>query len=243
MYQSIKLEKKEEVAILSLARPEKRNAVSDLMRSEIIKALTDLTEDSQIKVVVLTGEGKSFCAGRDTEDLKAIVSMPMDRVHADNLELKTLTDSLRNFTKPIIAAVNGHAMGLGCCLITFCDLVVAGETAKFGFPEINLGIVPGISSVILARTVRRRALLELVLLGDRYTAQEAVSLGLINKVVPDDGVMVQALAWANKLAANDSTMLLLTKRWLATLGEGSYEQEASSALNTMGVAFINRNKR
>jgi len=243
MYQSIKLEKNEGIATLLLARPEKRNALTGPMRQEIIEALAALAKDKEVKVVVLAGEGKSFCAGRDTDDVKGMAAAPMGEVFADYLEAKELTDSLHNFPKPIIGAVNGHAMGMGCCITTFCDLVVAGETATFGYPEMKLGIVPGISSVILSRTVNRRTLSEMILLANKYSAQSALELRLINKVVPDSEVMAQAYAWAKDLAAQDATMLLLSKKCLTNLGEGSYEEEAFNSLAVMGVGFVNKSKR
>lgn len=243
MYEAIKVEKKDGICTLVLARPEKRNALTGPMRKEIIEALGALAEDNEVKVVVLAGEGKSFCAGRDVEEVKGMAAAPIGEVFADYMEAKALTDALHNFPKPIIGAVNGHAMGMGCCITTFCDLVVAGETATFGYPEMKLGIVPGISSVILNRTVNRRLLSEMILLANKYSAEKALEMGLINKVVPDNEVLPQAMEWAKQLAVHDTTMLILSKKFLTGLGEGSYEEEAFNSLTLMGVGFVNKNKR
>ncbi len=244
MYECIKYEKKGGVAVLTMNRPDQRNAVNAQMRSEMLSAISEAAADAEVNVLVLAAEGKSFCAGRDVTEVKVNGSAPLINVYKDYGALKVLTDALYNFPKPLIAAVKGHALGLGNSMITYCDLVVAGEGASFGFPEININIVPGIASVHVAKVLGRRKLTEMMLLGKKYAAGEALTMGMINEVVNDDEVLARAMEWANKLAGLDPTTVTLSKQFIHSLGEGAtYDFEAFCSLGVMSVGFANKNKR
>lgn len=243
MYQNILYQKENGVARITMNRPEQRNAVSVGMRRELIDALNDAKSDPSIVAAVLAANGKSFCAGRDLNEVKANASAPMSDIYRDYASTKEFTDCFERFPKPLIAAVNGHALGFGTSLAAYCDLIVAGESACFGFPEININIVPGIASVKIAELIGKRRMSEMILLGARYTSQQALEMGLINKVVPDDQTLSQAMQWAGALAALDPMTVQLSKQFIGNLGKGTYDFEAFSSLGVMCVGFANKNKR
>lgn len=244
MYECIKYEVENKVAKLIFNRAEQRNAVNRTMREEIMTVLAAAANDDEVNVVVIGAAGKSFCAGRDVGEVKSNAELPLVEIYKDYKALKELTDMFYKFPKPLIAAVNGHALGLGNSIITYCDLVVAGISAKFGFPEIELNIVPGIASVNVAKVVSKRKLSELILLGNKHDAMAAMAMGMVTEVVADDQVMEKAMEWATKLANLDSVTVALSKQFVHQLNEGAtYDFEAFSSLGLMSVGFANKNKR
>ncbi len=244
MYECIKFTVDSNVAVLTFNRPEQRNAISRKMKEEIMAALQESAESSEINVLVIAAEGKSFCAGRDVEEIKKNAELPLIEIYKDYASLKEFTDAFASFPKPLIAAVNGHALGLGSSLITYCDLVVANEGALFGLPELEMNIVPGIASVNVAKVVNKRKLSEMILLGKKYSAREALDMGLINEVAPDGKAVEVALGWAGKLAKLDRWAVALSKQFINRLNQGApYDFEAFSSLGLMGVGFANKNHR
>ena len=243
MYSEIKFEITEEkVGIITLNRPEQRNAVNKALREEVMDALKQCEGDA-VNVVVLAAEGKSFCAGRDLNEVKEMGAGSMTNLMLDYAELKKFTDAFERFEKPIIAAVNGHALGMGNSLITYCDLIIATEEAKFGFPEINLNIVPGIASVQAARIIGKTKMSEMILLGKKYTATDALEMGMINEVVCADELMPRAMEWAKQIAALDPFTVNISKQFIKHLGEATYDADAFSSIGIMSMGFANKNKR
>jgi len=188
------------VAIVTINRPGVLNALSTQTLDELRRAILELKYDETVRAVVLTGSGeKAFIAGADINEL-AVQTPTTGREHA--LAGQHVLDLIEHMGKPVIAAINGYALGGGCELAMACTIRIASETAKLGQPEINLGIIPGYAGTQrLARLVGRGRALELLLTGDHITAQEAHRLGLVNRVVAAGDVLPQAKALAASLAA------------------------------------------
>jgi len=187
------------VATLTVNRPKVLNALNQHTLDELGRAVAALRDDEQVRVVIVTGAGeKSFVAGADIGEL-AVQTPASGREVARNGQ--RVFDAIERLGKPVIAAINGYALGGGCELAMACTLRIAADTAKFGQPEINLGLIPGYAGTQrLARLVGRGRALELLLSGDQISAQEAHRIGLVNRVVPAADLMRDATAWAQALA-------------------------------------------
>jgi enoyl-CoA hydratase len=199
-FDNLLLDRDGAVATLTINRPKVLNALNTPTLQEIERALVECRDDEAVRVVVITGSGeKSFIAGADINELS--VQTPVGgREHARRGQ--RVFDLIEQLGKPVIAAINGFALGGGCELAMACTIRVAADTARLGQPEINLGIIPGFAGTQrLARLVGRGRALELLLTGDHVTAQEAHRLGLVNRVVPAADLMAETRALASALAA------------------------------------------
>ncbi|WP_287690421.1 enoyl-CoA hydratase-related protein [Metallosphaera javensis (ex Sakai et al. 2022)] len=185
---------KGEIGIIRLNRPEKLNAINMEMVYDMVEAFNELR--SQSKAVIITGNGKAFSAGAD---VKEMLEMSIEQVTREGH--MPLWDAMRGFRKPIIAAVNGVAAGGGLELAMACDMIVAGESARLGQPEINLGIIPGAGGTQrLTRTLGKYRAMEMVLTGKLITAWEAYRMGLVTRVVPDEALIPEAMRLAREIA-------------------------------------------
>jgi enoyl-CoA hydratase len=187
------------VAIVTVNRPKVLNALNSETVAELLHAMRELQEDSEARAIVLTGAGeKSFVAGADINEL-AVLSPAEAQQHARRGQ--RVFDAIEHLGKPVIAAVNGFALGGGCELAMACTIRIAADTARFGQPEINLGIMPGYAgSQRLPRLVGKGIALELLLSGDMISAARAYEIGLVNKVVPGADLMAEARKMAHGLA-------------------------------------------
>jgi enoyl-CoA hydratase/carnithine racemase len=199
-YTNLLLERDGAVALLTINRPEKRNALNAATVDELRRAVLELKHDASVRAVVLTGAGdKAFVAGADINEL-AVQTPVGGREHARIGQ--HVLDLVAHMGKPVIAAINGVALGGGCELAMACTLRIAADTARIGQPEINLGIIPGYGGTQrLARLVGRGRALELLLTGDAITAEEAWRIGLVNRVVPAAALASEARQLAQTLAA------------------------------------------
>jgi len=201
---------------VELSRPAKKNAITAAMYTTLAGIFRDAAADSGVRVVLWYGAGGSFSAGNDVEDFLKNPPGPGESPQAH------LMDAFIGFEKPIVAAVQGAAIGGGTTMLTHCDFVYAGESAKFQMPFVNLGLVPefGSSFSVPARTGHLRAA-ELVLLGDPFDGRRAAELGLVTRVVPDQDLMATATATARKLAAKPNAALRACKRLIkrASIGQ------------------------
>ena len=199
-FENITVGREGAVALVTINRPKVLNALNAQTLDELRKAALQLKHDASVRVVVLTGAGeKSFVAGADINEL-ATQSPAAGREHA--LRGQHVLDLIEQMGKPVIAAINGYALGGGCELAMACTIRIAADTAKLGQPEINLGLIPGYAGTQrLARIVGRGRALELLLTGDQISAAEAHRLGLVNRVVPAADLMAEAKALAVALAA------------------------------------------
>lgn len=180
---TIKYEAAGNVARLFLNRPDIHNAFNDVMIAELLDLLPRLADDDEVRVVVLTGTGKSFCAGADLNWMKAVKDYTYDENVADALELSKLLYAIYSFPKPVIARVNGAAIGGGTGFVAACDLAIAAEGAKFSFSEVKIGVVPACISPYVVRKVGEAACREFFLTGRRLTAADVERAGLVNRVV------------------------------------------------------------
>ena len=198
-FDTLLLERDGAVAILTINRPQVLNALNAQTIDELRRAILDLKQDDSVRAVVLTGAGeKAFVAGADINEL-ATQTPTGGRDHA--LAGQHVFNLIENLGKPVIAAINGYALGGGCELAMACTLRMAADTARLGQPEINLGLIPGYAGTQrLARLVGKAKAMELILTGQPIGAVEAERIGLVNRVVPSGELMTAARAWAGELA-------------------------------------------
>ena len=206
-YELIELTREGRVATIQLDRPKALNALNSAMMGEVAAALAELERDDAIGCVILTGNDKAFAAGADIKEMADDTFL--DTFKHDRFEENH--GSIERFRKPIIAAVSGYALGGGCEIAMMCDFIIASESAKFGQPEINLGVIPGIGGTQrLARAVGKAKAMDLCLTGRMMDAAEAERSGLVARVVPVDDLMDTAREAAAKIAGQSlpSTMIL-----------------------------------
>jgi len=205
-YESIIFEKEDNIAIITFNRPEARNAVNNQVRAEFTAAIAEVEADDDIKVLILTGSGKAFVSGVDIKEFSKTTPY-----HAHNLF--RLGERVEKLPKPVIAAVNGFSLGGGNEIALGCDIIIASERAKFGQPELNIGIIPGGGATQrLPRMIGVCRAKELIFTSDIITAEEAFNLGMINRVVPEDQLMPTAKEIAKKIATKSPAALKLAKQ-------------------------------
>lgn len=209
-WQTIGLDMDQGIALLRLQRPEALNAINHQMLAELSEAIDLLEGDKTVRVLVLTGEGKAFAAGADIARIQALSQQD---AQAFCLQGQALFNHLGDLPFPVIAAVNGYALGGGCELALACDIRLAADTARFGMPELGLGIIPGYGGTQrLPRMISTGQALYYLFTGDAIPAQEALRLGLVQGVFPSEILMEQALALAGRIAGKAPLALALAKR-------------------------------
>ncbi|HBV97214.1 MAG: hypothetical protein JL50_09080 [Peptococcaceae bacterium BICA1-7] len=208
-YQQVAVERLGRVRVVYLNRPEKRNALSRQMSTELIAALGEADRDTGVGAVVLTGKGESFCAGGDLADFAAMTSRTAPVIYREGEESTELFKMGLRMKKPLIAAVNGQALGGGCGLVAMCHLALASEKAKFGTPEVRAGIFPFVILPLLIRAVGPRRALEMALTGRSLNAGAAREIGLVNNVVAHEELLGEALKLASGVAGRSPLVLRL----------------------------------
>ena len=200
-FENLFVDREERLAVITINRPKVLNALNSQTLDELRRAILDLKRDDEVRVVILTGAGdKAFVAGADINEL-AVQTPAGGREHA--LNGQHVFDLVENMGKPVIAAINGFALGGGCELAMACTLRIAADSAKLGQPEINLGIIPGFAgSQRLPRLVGKGRALQLLLTGSMIGAEEALRVGLVDRVVPATQLMNEARQLAGALAKN-----------------------------------------
>ncbi|HEX6988441.1 MAG TPA: enoyl-CoA hydratase-related protein [Bacillota bacterium] len=195
------------VGLIRLNRPQVLNALNAELMTELIDALTLMDKDDQVRCIVLTGNERAFAAGADIGEMAE--ATVVDMYVRDNL---SRWDRVRKVKKPIIAAVNGYALGGGCELAMACDMIIAGEGARFGQPEINIGVIPGAGGTQrLTRAIGKAKAMEWILTGRFVKAEEAERAGLVTRVVPDEAVLDEALRLAREIASKPPVAVQLAK--------------------------------
>ncbi len=221
--QNLLIETKDSTQIITLNRPKALNALNTQVRRELEQAFDDAETNENIRVVVITGSGRAFGAGKDIPEF---VGKGGDGMAADSREDHRVFGKIRNLTKPVIAAINGIALGAGLEIAMSCHIRVAADTATMGQPEVGLGGIPGAGGTqLLPRLIGTGAALYYLLTGENISAQEACRLGLVDKVVPADKLMVTVLAIAKVigqkgLIASKLILEAVTKGMRLTLDEG-----------------------
>ncbi len=221
-YDMIKVDKRPPVAIITLDRPEALNALCDQLMNELTDALRTLDADEEIGAIVLTGSSKAFAAGADIKEMadKSFLDVFMEDYITRNWE------ELTRVRKPTIAAVAGYALGGGCEVAMMCDIVIAADNARFGQPEITIGVIPAAGGTQrLTRAVGKSLAMEMVLTGRQLTAEEALQFGLVSRVVPVDDLLDEAVRMAEKIASFSRPAVMMAKEAVnrafeTTLAEG-----------------------
>jgi methylglutaconyl-CoA hydratase len=203
-------------AILTLNRPEKRNALSRALVAALGGRLAEAASDVAVRVVLLAARGPVFCAGLDLDELTELMQQPDARecMQQASRQLAAVYRAMASSAKPTIAVVNGPAVAGGAGLVTACDLAVATPTAKFGYPEVRRGIVPAIITPMLTRVVPMRVASELLLGGNLIEAAEAQRLGLYNRIVPAEQLHDEAMGLARDIAGGGPQTIAAAKKWI-----------------------------
>ncbi|WOC12130.1 enoyl-CoA hydratase [Gordonia sp. MP11Mi] len=206
-YETIKVDTEGRVGIITLDRPKALNALNTQLMTEVVDAATTFDADQSVGAIVITGSDRAFAAGADIKEMssKSFSDVQSQRFFGD-------WDRLAGLSTPTIAAVNGFALGGGCELAMLCDLIIAGDTAKFGQPEITLGVIPGIGgSQRLTRAVGKAKAMDLILTGRQMKVDEAERLGLVSRVVPAEQTLSTALEVAAEIASKSAIAASLAK--------------------------------
>jgi enoyl-CoA hydratase/carnithine racemase len=217
-------ERRGRVAVITLNRPEARNALSTELLSELQRSFDEIENDNGVGAVVLTGNGPAFCAGADLKETsRNVTGGDFWTGYSRTNQSLHLHQMLPKYPKPVIAAVNGFAVAGGCGVAMSCDLVVAGTGAQFGYPEVKRGLVAAMVMVRLGRIVGQRQALELLLSGRLVSAEEALALGMINRVVDDSDTLTVAIELGEELASRPASALRFTKELFRQVQEMNYD--------------------
>ncbi len=238
-YQNIIVDQPAEgVGRVRLNRPRALNALNSALMDEVMAAMSAFDADPAIGAMILTGDDKAFAAGADIKEMdgKTQIDMLMSRSLVDRFDIERLK-------KPIIAAVSGYALGGGCEVAMSCDMIVASETAVFGQPEINLGIIPGAGGTQrLTRAVGKALAMEIMLTDRKLSAQEALRYGLVNHVAPLDEYMDAAIAIGQKVARRSQVAIRLTKEAINKAYETSLSEGLALERRNFLIAFGSEDK-
>lgn len=210
---------------LTLDRPDKRNAIDAAMVDSLLAGLDDGELSADVKVIIIRGAGKDFCAGADLAELLDSASRSPEENAASAAHLGEIFIRIRELPKPVVAVVQGRALAGGCGLATACDLVIARASAAFGYPEVRRGFVPAMVMAMLRRAVGEKIAFDLVATGRVLTAEEAQRMGLITRVLPDEGFEEAVGEIITRLSESSGTALSFIKRQLYDL-EGTSFREA-----------------
>jgi methylglutaconyl-CoA hydratase len=219
------------IARITLNRPEKRNALN----AELISALKEALAKSG-RLVLLSGAGKDFCSGADLAALHDAAKANVLDHMASARAMAELFIAMRRYPHPIVAAVRGRALAGGCGLATAADLILAAETAQFGYPEVNIGFVPAMVMAILRRSVSEKRAFELITTGEIISAATAREYGLVNRVFPDATFEQDVEAYVAKLAAKSSSALMLSKQLLYQMDTMSFEAAIEAGVEINAIA-------
>lgn len=240
-YENLLLEVEAGVALLKVNRPKALNAVNMGVLEDLSRAFQDLEKDENVKVIILSGEGKAFVAGAD---IKAMVTMSSDEARQFSAAGHALTALMGRIGKPVIAAVNGFALGTGMELAMACDFIYAADSAKFGQPEINLGIIPGHGgSQRLPRLIGKAGAKELIYTGVIIGAQEAKELGIVNKVFPAEELMAEAKKVAALIASKGAWSVRLAKSAVNTGSDVDLSSGCQIECDSFALCFSHQDQK
>ena len=228
-FETLTLETTNFLSIITFNRPEKRNAISTQMIAELQTAL-DTIEKSQTRVAIITGTGKAFCAGIDLELLQSIAKQTPAENQEDSKRIAKMFRKIWSYSRPLIAAVNGHALAGGCGIATLCDFTLAVPEARFGYTEVKIGFLPAIVSVFLTRQVGEKRARDLLLTGRLVEAQEAKELGLVNEIVPSHKLMERAHELADAVLAASPSSITRAKHLLVSAAAASVDHDLERAV-------------
>lgn len=227
------------VAHIQLNRPKELNALNPVLMRELKDALLELDQDVQVRAIVLSGNEKAFAAGADIKQMADKTAVEMV-----NLDQFSTWDAIRKIKKPLIAAVSGFALGGGCELAMMCDMIIAAETAKFGQPEIRIGVIPGAGGTQrLTRAVGKALAMEMVLTGKFISADEAWKAGLVNRVVPEELYLSEALKLAGEIAAMPPVAVKMAKEAVLKAFDSTLEEGLQFERKNFYLLFASRDQK
>lgn len=240
-YETILVEKRESVAILTINRPDKLNALSSKVHAEGVAVLDGLRKDNDVRVLVITGAGeKSFIAGADISEFAGQTPVTQRNLFYE----KTFFNSIDTFPKPVIAMINGFCLGGGCELALACDIRLASENARFGQPEINLGIIPGGGGTQrLTRLIGEGKSMEIILTGDMIDAQTALQLGLVNHIFSAEELEAKTLEMANKIAEKSPIALQMAKEAVKLASRSNLDEGLRREVDLFAICFTTEDKQ
>ena len=228
-YETLQFETTGHLSTVTLNRPEKRNAISIQMIAELHAALDEI-EKTHTRVVILTGIGKAFCAGIDLDYLQAIARQTAAENQEDSKRIAKMFRKIWSYSRPMIAAVNGHALAGGCGIATLCDFTLAVPEAKFGYTEVKIGFLPAIVSVFLTRQVGDKRSRDLLLTGRIIDAAEAKEFGMVTAVIPSEQLDERALALAKDLIEASPSSLTRAKHLLTSAAAAGIDHDLERAI-------------
>lgn len=234
--QAVRYSVEDSIARITLNRPEKRNALNDVMVSGLKAALRDAERNEAVRVVVIRGAGKDFCSGADLTALQKISDASVAENVADATLLLELFLMIRQTRMPVIAAVQGRALAGGCGLATACDIVLASASARFGYPEVKIGFVPAMVMAVLRRNVSEKRAFELVTRGAEIGAAEAKQIGLINQVFPDETFEREIDSYARAFDTLSPSAVALSKTLLYQMDSMAFVEALQSGLDVNVIA-------
>ena len=239
-YETLLLERRGAVALLTINRPDKLNALNIKTRQEGAQALDELQADESVRVVVITGAGeKSFIAGADISEFEGRTAL----TQRDVMTGRSLFTAFDAFTKPVIAMINGFCLGGGCELAMACDLRIASEKARFAQPEINLGIIPGGGGTQrLTHLVGESKAMEMILTGEMIDAQTAQQIGLVNRVVAHDQLEAETMKVAEKMAEKSPIALRMAKEAVKTAARSTLDEGLRREIDLFALCFSSEDK-
>jgi methylglutaconyl-CoA hydratase len=236
MYRKILYEMRDGVARITLNRPDKRNALDGELVAELKAAFSASASDDAGRVILLAGAGTDFCSGADLANLEKTATNSVLENMADARSTADLFLMMRNHPRPVIAAVQGRALAGGCGIATACDIILAAQSAQFGYPEVNIGFVPAMVMAILRRSVSEKAAFELVVTGETVSATRAHELGLVHRVFADAQFSAEVETYVAKLAAKSASAVMLSKGLLYNMDSMSFEAALQAGVEINAIA-------
>jgi methylglutaconyl-CoA hydratase len=224
------------VALVTLNRPEKRNALDDSLISGLKRALRDADSREDVRAVLVTGAGTDFCSGADLSALQKISEASVVENLEDAESLMELYALIRRVRVPVVAAVRGRALAGGCGLATACDIVLASRTARFGYPEVKIGFVPAMVMAILRRNVSEKRAFELITRGTEISAVEAERVGLVNQVFDDEEFETRVERYVSDFERVSRSAVILTKRLLYHMDGLTFDAALQAGADTNAIA-------
>jgi len=231
------------IATITLNRPEKRNALSPELIAALREAIDRSATDPTVRVVVIAGAGRDFCSGADLAGLDKAAEAGVLSHLASAQTMADLFLAMRRHPHPIVAAVKGRALAGGCGLATACDLILASDTAQFGYPEVKIGFVPAMVMAILRRNVGEKRAFELIAAGEIIGAAEAHSIGLINRVYPEAEFDTRAEEYVRSLTAKSASAITLSKRLLYHMDGMTFEAALQAGVHGNAIARMTDDAR
>lgn len=236
MYLNLLYNAQDGVGRITLNRATKRNALNDELIQALKAAIAQAIDETDTHVLLLQGAGGDFCSGADLSALREAQNADVLTNLRDAERLAALFRQMRECPKPIVAAVHGRALAGGCGLASACDIVLASDSAKFGYPEVNIGFVPAMVMAMLRRAMSEKAAFELAVGGETIDAKRAHELGLVQRVYPDTSFAEDVTAYTAKLASKPTSAMMLTKRLLYQMDSVGFNTALEAGVEMNAIA-------